>query len=345
MLLGELMIRILNLALGALALAIAAGALPGPARAQEFPVTWVYQCSYTGWSEPSYASAHFSVKGTKEEDHRAQVKEAWKAWLGSNKPVRRPNDAECRSNPESAVTEIQREITVQGGERVTWIPDFAVPYQLPREVYYFCTEPEEHFQRMFVTDLFKAPMPENLYAYLEDARRKHERWLFDQGLKPYLTNERCSVANPEPYQMYAQWLDRMSIVRDLDRPYRLTRSAWPGIDPTAAPNLIDDLAARAKYAKLSIAPRPAVAKAAPPPSKPKAEGPPPKATQAGHLTVKEDTSAKDAAKAWDEQVKKALAAEAQKKVETAAKALRDDTEMKRKIAEFMAERRRQGAAQ
>src|SRR4051812_30990254 len=44
----------------------------------------------------------------------------------------------------------------------------------------------------------------------------------------------------------------------------------------------------------------------------------------GALTVKTDTSARDAARAWDEQVKKTLAAEAQKKVETAAKAAQAD---------------------
>lgn len=340
------MIRILGLGLGALmaALAIAVGALPESAQAQpqEYPVTRVYQCLYDGWSEPSYGSSHFSVKGTNWESHSAQVVEAWKAWLGSNKPVRRPNEARCSGNPESSLSEIQYEITEQRRfERVTWIPDFAVPYELPREIYYFCYAPEQGLQRRFVTDLFKAPMPENLDAYLKEAHRKHERWLYSQNLRPYSTNAQCDVLSPEAYQIYARWLDGASVVNDPDRPFRLTRSAWPGIDPVAAPNLIDDLAARAKYAKMSIAPPPAVAKAAPPP-KPKVAGPPPKAPA---LTVKEDTSAKDAAKAWDEQVKKTLAAEAQKKAETAAKAAQADAKQKAQIEAVMAERRRQGRAQ
>lgn len=67
--------------------------------------------------------------------------------------------------------------------------------------------------------------------------------------------------------------------------------------------------------------------------------------QTASLTVKTDTSAKDAAKAWDEQVKKTLAAEAQKKVETAAKQTQADTKRQAEITAFFAERRRQGRAQ
>jgi hypothetical protein len=73
--------------------------------------------------------------------------------------------------------------------------------------------------------------------------------------------------------------------------------------------------------------------------------PAPKPAQAPALTIKEDTSAKDAAKAWDEQVKKTLAAEAQKKVETAAKQAQADAKLKADYEAFFAERRKQGRAQ
>ena len=63
------------------------------------------------------------------------------------------------------------------------------------------------------------------------------------------------------------------------------------------------------------------------------------------LTVKTDTSLRDAAKAWDEQVKKTLAAEAQKKVELAAKKVRDDQKYQADMEAFFAERRRQGSRQ
>lgn len=66
---------------------------------------------------------------------------------------------------------------------------------------------------------------------------------------------------------------------------------------------------------------------------------------AGALIVKTDTSAKDAAKAWDEQVKKTLAAETQKRVETAAKQAQADAKLKAEYEAFFRERRRQGAAQ
>jgi hypothetical protein len=73
--------------------------------------------------------------------------------------------------------------------------------------------------------------------------------------------------------------------------------------------------------------------------------PAPKPAQTASLTVKTDTSIKDAARAWDEQVKKTLAAEAQKKVETAAKQAQADAKYKAEVEAFFAERRKQGRAQ
>jgi len=69
------------------------------------------------------------------------------------------------------------------------------------------------------------------------------------------------------------------------------------------------------------------------------------ASGAGALIVKTDTSLRDAGKAWDEQVRKTLAVEAQKKVETAAKAAQADAKRQAEIAAFFAERRKQGRAQ
>lgn len=73
--------------------------------------------------------------------------------------------------------------------------------------------------------------------------------------------------------------------------------------------------------------------------------PAPKPAQAASLTLKTDTSAKDTAKAWDEQVKKALAVEAQKKVETAAKQVQADTKLRADYEAFFRERRKKGRAQ
>ena len=76
-----------------------------------------------------------------------------------------------------------------------------------------------------------------------------------------------------------------------------------------------------------------------------APSPSPPRSSAGSLTVKTDTSLRDAGKAWDEQVKKTLAAEAQKKVETAAKQVQADAKLKADYEAFFAERRKQGRAQ
>lgn len=69
------------------------------------------------------------------------------------------------------------------------------------------------------------------------------------------------------------------------------------------------------------------------------------APPAAGLTVKTDTSLRDAGKAWDAQVQKTLAAEAQKKVETAAKQVQADAKLKADYEAFFAERRKQGRAQ
>jgi len=63
------------------------------------------------------------------------------------------------------------------------------------------------------------------------------------------------------------------------------------------------------------------------------------------LTIKANPGPKDAAKAWDKQVKKTLAAEAQKKVETAAKQAQADANTKADYEAFLRERRKQGRAQ
>lgn len=89
---------------------------------------------------------------------------------------------------------------------------------------------------------------------------------------------------------------------------------------------------------------PAAALATPrsePTSKPK---PPAASSSLGSLTVKTDTSAKDVATAWEDQVKATLAAEARKKVETAAKLAQADAAYQEEMRAFCAERRRQGRA-
>ena len=103
---------------------------------------------------------------------------------------------------------------------------------------------------------------------------------------------------------------------------------------------IDHARPGSRIVKIEFKPAAAVATKPIPPKPANKSG-----AQTAALTVKTDTSLRDAGKAWDEQVRKTLAAEAQKKVETAAKAAQADARMQAEIAAFFAERRKQGRAQ
>lgn len=92
-------------------------------------------------------------------------------------------------------------------------------------------------------------------------------------------------------------------------------------------------------------PKEAPPAAEPPPPAPPKLAPAPGSRPFAGLIVKEDTSGKDAATAWEEQVKKGLSERAKKDIETAIRAAQEDAETKRKIAEFFAYRRHQGNAQ
>lgn len=329
-----------------LVLLVFAGVTPQPAQAQaQAPqYDFFYQCVSKGGSdEPEYRATPFTVRG----DHAPspEVLDAWKAVLRGKGLLHSDYDARCDLAYAGALDKVQSYMKRRPGlryETVSWMPDFGAPFEMPREVYYYCVESEQGLQRRFVTDLFKAPMPEDLNAYLEEAYRKHERWLYSQNERPYSTNAGCGVMAPEPFQAYARMLDGMSKVDDPDRPYRPVHSAWPGVDPAAAPNLIDDLVARAKYAKMSIAPPPKTAKAAPPPTKPKAAPTPPKG---GALIIEENTSAKDAQKRREEMERQLAKQDADRKVKIAALKAKADAEFKVKMDAFWAQRRKQGNAQ
>ena len=84
------------------------------------------------------------------------------------------------------------------------------------------------------------------------------------------------------------------------------------------------------------------AKTAPPPTAPSKA---PAQISKPALTIKTDTRLRDAGKVWDEQVKKTLAEEAKKKVETAAKTAQANAKAKADAEAFFKERRKQGRAQ
>lgn len=328
------------------------GALPHHAQAQSTtvrpPIRWVYVCRYSGSSDGrGVETAPFSLADTSKDK---QLENEFLAWYRANGGA---SDASlfnvyCSTAPESDLGRMQQ--TIKPDERLarsSWIPPYGLPYKPPTDFYFYCYAPEQGLQRRFFTDLFKTPMPENIPRYLEQAHSAHVTWMRGQGMNYYPTNARCESAPPEAFWHYAVTLDAYGQVTDPSRPYRLTRSAWPGIAPKAAPNLIDDLEARARYAKMRITAPVAPTKAAPPSTPPSAPKPkPPTApSSAGSLTVKTDTSLRDAGKAWDEQVKKTLAEEARKKVELAAKQVQIDAKAKADTEAFFKARRRQGSAQ
>lgn len=85
--------------------------------------------------------------------------------------------------------------------------------------------------------------------------------------------------------------------------------------------------------------------AAGPVAKPPAPSPRPALSTSASLTIKTDASLRDAGKAWDEQIKKTLAAEAKTKAEAAARTLQADTKKQAEIDAFFNGLRRQGRAQ
>jgi hypothetical protein len=92
---------------------------------------------------------------------------------------------------------------------------------------------------------------------------------------------------------------------------------------------------------LSATPEPTIAPKPGPAPKPTPKPTPPTTG----LTVKADTSAKDAARAWDAQVAKALADEAQKRAQTAIKQARNDAKMQADAERARQERVKRGRAQ
>lgn len=340
------------LARGLLLIVLALASLTAtPTLAQDAP-SWrtVYVCRYNDLKTADGGSAvaetrPFAVPANVSSE---QVLNDWMAWYGARNPQARvsSSNSTCNSSVEAGLKYLQelfRQYDRWTIVRSDWMPPYAVPYALPKDIYYYCVAPEQGLQRRLFTDLFKAPMPERIDEYMKKVDQAHAVWLRSIGYNYYTTNMGCSPTSPEAFWHYASMLDGAARITDPSRPFTLGRSAWQGVDPKAAPNLIDDLAARAKYAKMRITAPAPQAKAAPPPApKPKPAAAP---SSAGSLTVKTDTSLRDAGKAWDEQVKKTLAEEARKKVELAAKQVQIDAKAKADFEAFLKARRKQGSAQ
>jgi len=323
------------------------GLMAGEASAQN-KIRWVMRCEYTsnrGGSNPYIYSKAFAFDAEANLSSKAMADE-WFAFLSTKYSSISRYFAGCQASSESSPRYVLELLSRSGStfEELNWMPAYGVAYTLPRELYYYCVAPEDGLVRQFVTDLFKAPFPPTMAEFhklLADANSAHATWMRGQGMRYYTTNMGCEAIGPEPFQVYAARLDGYAHRSDPTR-YALTRSAWPGLTRAIAPNLIDDLTARARYAKMRINAPAATAKTAPPPTAP------PKAPvqiSKPALTIKADTGLRDAGKVWDEQVKKTLAEEARKKVETAAKTAQANAKAQADTEAFFRERRKQGRAQ
>jgi len=319
----------------------------GEAAAQD-KTRWVMRCEYTsnrGGSNPYIYSKAFAFEAEANLSSKAMADE-WFAFLSTKYSSIHRSFAACQASPEGSPRYVLELLTRSGDtfEEVNWMPAYGAPYALPREMYYYCVAPEEGLVRQFVTDLFKAPFPATraeFHKLLADANSAHATWMRGQGMRYYTTNMGCEAIGPEPFQAYAARLDSYAHRSDPTR-FALTRSPWPGLTKAVAPNLIDDLTARARYAKMRINAPAATAKTAPPPTAPLKA---PAQISKPALTIKADTALRDAGKVWDEQVKKTLAEEARKKVETAAKTAQANAKVQADTEAFFRERRKQGRAQ
>jgi hypothetical protein len=319
----------------------------GEAAAQN-KTRWVMRCEYTssrGGSNPYIYSKAFAFEAEANMSSTAMADE-WFAFLSTKYSSIHRSFAACQASPEGAPRYVLELLSRSGKtfEELNWMPAYGVAYALPREMYYYCVAPEEGLARQFVTDLFTTPFPstrEEFHKLLADANSAHAIWMRGQGMRYNTTNMGCDAIGPEPFQAYTVRLDGYAHRSDPTR-YALTRSPWPGLTKAIAPNLIDDLTARARYARMRINAPAATAKTAPPPAAPPRT---PAQISKPALTIKTDTSLRDAGKVWDEQVKKTLADEARKKVETAAKTAQANAEVQADMEAFFRERRKQGRAQ
>lgn len=332
----------------ALVLMVLGLALTAGGAAAQNKTRWVMRCEYTssrGGSNPYIYSKAFAFEAEANMSSTAMADE-WFAFLSTKYSSIHRSFAACQASPEGAPRYVLELLSRSGSkfEEVNWMPAYGVAYTLPRELYYYCVAPEESLARQFVTDLFKAPFPKTMAEFHElraGANSAHATWMRGQGMRYNTTNMGCDAIGPEPFQAYAARLDSYANRSDPTR-FALTRSPWPGLTKAVAPNLIDDLAARARYAKMRINAPAATAKTAPPPTAPPKA---PAQISKPALTIKADISLRDAGKVWDEQVKKTLAEEARKKVETAAKTAQANAKIQADTEAFFRERRKQGRAQ
>jgi hypothetical protein len=335
-----------------LGLLAAAGLAAQPAAAQTTRnVPWVVTCTQHSSRDgsPYYASRGFVVTTDEPGVAEQSAQKSWTAFVRQKYGISSDYGSYCGIDPLRDFAVIAEKLGPQHVPTTIvndWSPDFGARFEMPKELYYYCTSTQFRQSprpRIAVTDLFKMPARQTYYPTLselmgEPRNKKQGVYAYTQSNREFGRDDRCILTEPEAYKAYVRDLN------DLSQHYDLVRNTWRGPDAVAAPNLIDDLAARAKYAKLSVGGLKQAAEKAPPPKAPPARpgGPPPKQTA---LTVTSDPSIEQSKKNAAEALQRSLKKEADDKAKIAALKAKDDAELKAKMDAYWAERRRQGNKQ
>jgi len=237
---------------------------------------------------------------------------------------------DCWGDSDQAAADARRQSSLSRAKSNGFTP---VPWDVRARLkhrlsYYYCEAPAGN--QMLISDLILNPgwveptMDQEAFAKLALAA----------GGRGYDT--RCRHTTPLGY---------IKALNEGYPKYRLVRTTYTPEGKVFGPNLVDDLVAREKYAKLWADPRNLPVPGAEPPKPTPAAVPKPATSTGGSLTIKQDTSAADARRAWDAQVAKTLADEAQKRAQAAIKTAQNDAKAQADAEKARQERLKRGRAQ
>lgn len=237
----------------------------------------------------------------------------------------------CDTDQSRSVAEAKRQADIANlsSRGFTYVP-LDIKDRLKHRLSYFYCIAFGGRGRMLFSDLFINP------GWIEPSIHGNNfgRLARDMGGNGY--DARCT-STLTPLQ-YINHLNREAQTR------QLVRAVFHTEGKPLGPDVIEDVAAREKYAKLWADPKNLPVPGAEPPKAAQAPVAKP-TTQTGSLTIKQDTSIADTKRAWDQQVAKSLAEEAQKKAQLAVKQAQTDTKMKELAEKARLERKKRGPAQ
>jgi hypothetical protein len=193
--------------------------------------------------------------------------------------------------------------------------------------YYFCVAPASG--RILISDLLFNP------GWIEPT----------QDHRPFANV--VEAAGGRPGEARCRRVTPIDYIKALNEAYpgmRLVRTSYNSEGKPFGPNLVDDLAAREKYAKLWADPKNLPVPGAGP-SKPAQTAGPKPAPIGAALTIKAGPGPQSTSRAWDAQVASEMRKEAQRQAELASKAAQNDARLKAQIERARQERVKRGRAQ